>query len=61
VLETGTVSGTMLVDRVRGWLTESQFTIIAHSIVHVPGTEDTVMRFDTRVTQHMKTVEKRPQ
>jgi len=61
VLETGTVSGTMLVDRVRGWLTESQFTIIAHSIVHVPGTEDTVMHFDTRVTQHMKTVEKRPQ
>ena len=60
VLETGTVSGTMLVDRARGWLTESQFTIVAHSIVRVPGSDDTVMRFDTRVTQRMKTVEKRP-
>ena len=26
----------------------------------VPGSDDTVMRFDTRVTQRMKTVEKRP-
>jgi hypothetical protein len=61
MLEAGTVTGTMLVDRARGWLTESQFTIVAHSIVRVPGSEDTMMRFDTRVTQHMKTVEKRPQ
>jgi hypothetical protein len=59
VLENGTVTGTMLVDRVRGWLTESQFTVIAHSVVHVPGSDDTVMRFETRVTQRMKTVEKR--
>ena len=60
VVETGTVSGTMLVDRVRGWLTESQFTIVAHSVVRVPGSDDTMMRFDTRVTQRMKTIEKRP-
>ena len=60
VLEKGTVSGTMLVDRVRGWLTESQFTIVAHSVVRVPGSDDTVMRFETRVTQRMKTIEKRP-
>jgi hypothetical protein len=60
VLERGTVTGTMLVDRTRGWLTESQFTIVAHSVVRVPGTDDTVMRFETRVTQRMKTVEKRP-
>ncbi|HKW11922.1 MAG TPA: hypothetical protein VJO33_16170 [Gemmatimonadaceae bacterium] len=59
VLERGTVTGWMLVDRVRGWLTESQFTIIAHSVVHIPGSDDTVMRFETRVTQRMKTVEKR--
>jgi hypothetical protein len=59
VLERGTVTGTMLVDRVRGWLTESQFTIVAHSVVRVPGSDDTVMRFETRVTQRMKTVEKR--
>jgi hypothetical protein len=61
VLETGIVSGTMVVDRVRGWLTESQFTIVAHSTVHVPGNEGTVMRFETRVTQRMKTAEKRQQ
>jgi len=59
VLESGTVSGTMLVDRERGWLTESQFTIVVHSIVRVTGTDNTVMRFETRVTQRMKTVEKR--
>jgi hypothetical protein len=59
VLEKGTVTGTMLVDRARGWLTESQFTIVAHSVVRVPGSDDTVMRFETRVTQRMKTVERR--
>jgi hypothetical protein len=59
VLEKGTVTGSMLVDRARGWLTESQFTIVVHSIVRVPGSDDTVMRFETRVTQRMKTVEKR--
>ena len=59
VLERGTVTGTMLVDRARGWLTESQFTIVAHSVVRVPGTDDTVLRFETRVTQRMKTMEKR--
>jgi hypothetical protein len=59
VLESGSVSGTMLVDRARGWLTESQFTIVAHSVVRVPGSDDTVMRFETRVTQRMKTIEKR--
>lgn len=58
-LEHGNVSGTMLFDRTRGWLTESQFTIVVRSVARVPGTDDTVMRFETRVTQHMKTVERR--
>jgi hypothetical protein len=60
-LEGGSVRGTMLFDRNRGWLTESQFTVVAHSVVRVPGSDDTVMRFETRVTQHMKTVEKQRQ
>jgi hypothetical protein len=60
VLEKGSVTGTMLVDRARGWLTESQFTIVAHSVLRVPGSDDTVLRFETRVTQRMKTIEKRP-
>lgn len=59
VLEKGTVFGTMLVDRTRGWLTESQFTIVAHSIVRLHGTADSLMRFETRVTQRMKAIEKR--
>lgn len=59
ILEKGTVFGTMLVDRVRGWLTESQFTIVAHSIVRARGKSDTLMRFETRVTQRMKVDEKR--
>jgi len=58
-LEHGSVVGTMLFDRTRGWLTESQFTIVAHSVVRIPNAENTVMRFETRVTQHMKTVERR--
>ena len=59
LLESGTVYGTMLVDRARGWLTESQFTIIAHSIVRMRGTADSLMRLETRITQRMKALEKR--
>lgn len=59
MLEKGTVYGTMLVDRARGWLTESQFTIVAHSIVRMRGAADSVMRFETRVTQRMKALGKR--
>ena len=59
VIERGVVSGTMVVDRRRGWLTESRFSIVVHSLVRVPGSEDTVMRVETRVTQRMKTVDRR--
>lgn len=59
ILEKGTVFGTMLVDRARGWLTESQFTIVAHSVARPRGSADTLVRFETRVTQRMKALEKR--
>jgi hypothetical protein len=59
VIEEGVVNGTMVVDRRRGWLTESRFSIVVHSLVHLPGSEDTVMRVETRVTQRMKTVDRR--
>jgi hypothetical protein len=59
VLEKGVVRGWMVVDRRRGWLTESQFTIVMHSVVQLPGGSDTIMRFETRVTQRMKTVDRR--
>lgn len=58
LLENGTVYGTMLVDRARGWLTESRFTIIAHSVVRMRGASDSLMRLETRVTQRMKALEK---
>jgi len=59
VLEKGVVSGWMVVDRRRGWLTESQFSIVMLSVVQLPGGSDTIMRFETRVTQRMKTVDRR--
>jgi hypothetical protein len=59
VLERGSVSGTLVVDRRRGWLTESRFTILVHSSLRLPGAPDTMMRFETRVTQRMKTVDRR--
>lgn len=59
VLEKGSVNGTMVVDRRRGWLTESRFTILVHSSLRLPGTPDATMRFETRVTQRMKTADRR--
>jgi hypothetical protein len=59
VIENGDVNGTMVVDRQRGWLAESRFSIVVHSIVQLPGSSDTVMRVETRVTQRMKTAERR--
>jgi len=59
MLEKGIVNGSMVVDRRRGWLTESQFTIFVRSVVQLPGETNTVMRFETRVTQRMKTVDRR--
>ena len=59
VIEKGVVNGTMVVDRRRGWLTESRFSIVVHSLVRLPGSGDTVMRVETRVTQRMKTVDRR--
>jgi hypothetical protein len=59
VLVSGVVSGTMLVNRRRGWLTESIFTVVAHSVVDIPGAAESAMRFQTRLTQRMRTVDKR--
>lgn len=56
----GTVAGAMRIDRVRGWLTESRFTIVVHSFVTPPASTGLApMRFVTRVTQHLRTMDKR--
>jgi hypothetical protein len=60
VLERGTVDGTMLVDRKRGWLTESWFKIIVNSLqTFNPAKGILSMRMQTRITQHMHTYDRK--
>jgi hypothetical protein len=57
---TGNVSGSMRVDRVRGWMTDSKFSILIKSIVTPPATTGmSPMHFVTKVTQHLRTMDKR--
>lgn len=60
VLERGVVNGTMLVDKRRGWLTESWFNIMVSSLQRfAPSTGLLSMRVQTRITQHMHTFDRR--
>lgn len=60
VLERGMVNGTMLVDKKRGWLTESWFHIMVSSFqTFAPSTGVLSRRMQTRITQHMHTFERR--
>lgn len=60
VLESGTVSGTMLVDQKRGWLTESWFNIVVSSMITPPPLTGILsMRMQMRITQHMHTLDRR--
>jgi hypothetical protein len=53
-VEDGTVSGYMVVDRARGWLTESRFTIVAHSALRPAfGVVSQPMYFTMRLTQSL--------
>ena len=57
---TGSVSGAMQIDRARGWMTESFFTVLIRSVVTPPsGMGMQPMRFVTKVTQHLRTMDKR--
>jgi hypothetical protein len=57
MLERGSVAGTMLVDRARGWLTESWFNIMMSSLVTPPLAGGLVsMHTEMRITQHMRTL-----
>ena len=59
-LEKGVVSGTMLVDQKRRWLTESWFSIVMSSVTTPPLTTGVVsMHMLTRITQHMHTFERK--
>lgn len=60
VLERGMVNGTMLVDKKRGWLTESWFNIVVSSVQSfAPSSGLLSMRMQTRITQHMHTFDRR--
>ena len=56
----GTVVGSMQLDRVRGWLTDSKFVVLVKSLVTPPAEMGVgPMRFMTKVTQRLRTMDKR--
>jgi hypothetical protein len=56
----GGITGTMQVDRQRGWMTDSRFVVTLRSLVTPPPSSGLApMRFVTRVTQHLRTMDKR--
>ena len=57
---TGTVSGAMLLDRGRGWLTESRFAVVLHTTTVPPASSGAApVRFVTRITQRMRTLDRK--
>ena len=59
-LDKGVVTGTLLLDRRRGWLTDSRFDISVQSTLVPPTAGDsTVMHFTMRVTQRMRTLDRK--
>ena len=56
---TGILKGSMRVDRMRGWMTDSRATITVNSLLTPPpGTSDQPMRFHMRISQHMRAVDR---
>ncbi|MFL5617555.1 MAG: DUF6263 family protein [Gemmatimonadaceae bacterium] len=56
----GSMSGAMQIDRVRGWMTDSFFTLLIRSVVTPPnGVGMQPMKFVTKVTQRLRTMDKR--
>lgn len=57
----GTVSGSMVVNRERGWLAESRFLVQMRATLPSPGSgAATPIRFRMKITQHMRTEPGRP-
>ena len=56
----GSMTGTMQLDRIRGWMTDSRFVILLRTLV-VPPVASNIgpMRFMTKVTQRLRTMDKR--
>ena len=55
----GRMTGEMQVDRRRGWMTDSRFTLVIVSLIASPGgAAAPPMRFLTKVTQRLRTMDK---
>jgi hypothetical protein len=52
----GSVSGSMVVNRRRGWLSESHFLLLLKSIVARKGKTDDALQFSVKVTQSMRVI-----
>jgi hypothetical protein len=60
VLDQGLVSGTMVIDQKRHWLSESWFNVVMNSTVNASAaTGGKPMRMQMRITQHMHTFDRR--
>jgi hypothetical protein len=56
----GTINGAMQVDQARGWMTDSRVNVMVRSVVTPPAASGLApMRFVTRVTQRLRTMDKR--
>ena len=57
---TGSISGALQIDRGRGWMTDSRFLVVLQALVTPPaGSGLAPMRLVTRVTQRLRTMDKR--
>ena len=56
----GSVSGSMVVNRRRGWLSESRFLLqMRATLAYVGGADTTPMQFRMKITQHMRVIDER--
>ncbi len=56
----GSITGALQIDRARGWMTDSRFLVVLQSVVTPPGGSGLApMRLMTRVTQRLRTMDKR--
>jgi hypothetical protein len=56
----GSMTGAMQIDRARGWMTDSYFTLLIRSVVTPPsGVGMQPMKFVTKITQRLRTMDKR--
>ena len=56
----GSMTGAMQIDRARGWMTDSFFTLLIRSVMTPPaGVAMQPMKFVTKVTQRLRTMDKR--